>query len=109
MKSEQIKREIAELEAQRDQLSREINIKRSECLEALTSESPYQKGDKVRLFKKITYPTVTEKYVGEGIFERFEYSYKDAVPAFFKVKKDGSKGLNKWGKYDFDRIEKIDQ
>jgi len=109
MKSEQIKREIAELEARRDQLSREIDMKRSECLKALTSESPYQKGEKVRLFKKITYPKVTEKYVGEGIFERFEYSYKDAVPSFFKVKKDGSKGLNKWGKYDFDRIEKIYQ
>ena len=68
MKSEQIKREIAELEAQRDQLSREIDMKRSECLNALTSESPYQKGEKVRLFKKITYPIVTEKYVGEGIF-----------------------------------------
>ena len=109
MKSEQIKREIEELEARRYQLSREIDMKRSECLNALTSESPYQKGEKVRLFKKITYPIVTEKYVGEGIFERFEYSYKDAVPAFFKVKKDGSKSLNKWGKYDFDRIEKIEK
>lgn len=106
MKSEEIKSEIAALEAQRNALDREIRAKRNLYLEALTSESPYKKGEKVRLFKTQADPTRTEKFVGEGIFEHIAFVYSDAVPIFWKVKKDGSKSLNKWSKYDFDRIEK---
>jgi hypothetical protein len=107
MKSEEIKAEINALESQRDELSRQIHTKRTAYLEALTNESPYKKGDKVRLFKTITYPTRTEKFIGEGIFEHVSFVYSDAVPIFWKVKKDGAKSLNKWNKYDFDRSEKI--
>jgi len=107
MKSEEIKAEIAALEAQRDELNSQIRAKNIAYLEALTAESPYKKGDKVRLFKTITYPTRTEKFIGEGVFEHIAFVYGDAVPRFWKVKKDGSKSLNKWNKYDFNRIEKI--
>ena len=107
MKSEEIKAEIAALETQRDGLSRQMHTKITAYLEALTNESPYKKGDKVRLFKTITYQTRAERFVGEGIFEHIAFVYSDAVPIFWKVKKDGAKSLNKWNKYDFDRSEKI--
>ena len=109
MKSEEIKAEITALELQRDELSRQISAKRTSYLEALIRESPYKKGDKVRLFKTITYPHRMEKFVGEGIFEHIEFAYSDTVPVFWKVKKGGEMSLKRWGRYDFDRIEKADQ
>lgn len=61
MKSEEIKKEIAELTAKRDELNNQIRAKNFALLDALTSELPYRKGEKLNLFKY-------EKFIGEGIF-----------------------------------------
>ena len=107
--SVELKAEIAALEAQRDDITSQIRAKNIAYLGALNAESPYKKGEKVRLFREAPYPKPHKKLVGEGIFIAIDFSYGKPFPKFNKVKKDGTASLNVWSKYDFDHIEKIEQ
>ena len=100
MKSEQIKQEIAELEAQRDQLNQKIYQKYSELLEAITDESPIKKGDKV-----VVSGDGSQKI---GIMGGFVKTYTGFKPVVYKIKKDGSASTFEIYTYRC-KVEKADQ
>lgn len=104
MTIEQIKSELAEIEAQIKSLNARRDEKIAELLKAESEASTIQPGDRVLLYK-ITF-SGAEKLVGEGIAGGFYLRYGNTKQFFFKVKKDGSQSIKKWSPYDFGRAEK---
>lgn len=100
MKSKEIKREIAELESQRDQLNQKIYQKYSELFEAITNESPIKKGDKV-VVSGFGKPET-------GIMGGFTRKYGEIRPIVYKIKKDGTESVFEIYTYGA-TIEKADQ
>jgi hypothetical protein len=86
-KSEHYKAAIAALMAERDRIEAEIATARKELLAAVTEESPFKPGDKVRF----------RNWYGnewkDGIFGRYETSMGNPRPTIFKIKKDGTASL----------------
>lgn len=104
MKSQQIATELAALEAQLNELSRQISLKKKALIEALNNEFSIKPGEKVTIFRG-------EKKVGTGIFVKIapsKYQWKGQTEyVISKMKKDGSPSKNEWNQFDFDRIEKL--
>lgn len=107
MKSEEIKKEIAVLEAQIRALRGQVNKKNNELAKAVASERGLNVGDRVRVFREFGYGEhKATKIVGEGIFGGMVIRYGEARPIVYKIKKDGAVSKQEFSIYSNDSLEK---
>jgi len=108
MKSEEIRAEIAAIEAQIKSLKDQLGQKNNELAKAISNELGFSPGDKVKVLRQRgLFKDKGVQVVGVGVFSGMMIKYGEARPIVHKIKKDGGVSKQEIGIYYGDVIEKV--